>query len=603
MMTTLRQKTALILWFVIFAFIALIVVEWGADYSRTSKPGGGDNVGVINGQPIAIKEFQNALRNAARQQPREQREDQGALVRQVWDSMVREQVLGQEMDRLGIQVTDKEVAYLTRMQPPPAVRELEVFQTNGQFDQTKYTQFMGDPAMLQNPTNKAFVMQVEEMVNQQFRGYKLQRLVTESVQVSPAEVREAFAEQQEKVQVEYLHLPASTVPESGVEVTDAELAAYYEEHEADYRHPEQVRVEFVFLPKVASAQDSLNVAQEIGRVREEVLAGADFAELAGVVSDDPGSASRGGDLGTFGRSQMVKEFEDAAFGLPEGGISSPVLTRFGWHLIKVEKRITGSAGDSVHARHILLGFKPSRQTEEALRNRIEELRTQAQTQGLRQVATAAGLEVRDSGFLRQGSSIPGLGSGTTWMVNAFFESQPGEVSRVDETENGVWIGQLVERRTEGVTSLAEARTQVERVVHNRKRAELAGQKLAGIRAQAQAAGLEAAGKTLGLEVKKLEPFSQAESLPGIGRRNAFTAAAFQLQPGQLSEVVVVPQRGAYLIHVLAHTSVDEGRFESEREQVAGQLLRQRQEEALQNWFAQLFKEAKIEDYRHHFYSF
>jgi hypothetical protein len=238
-----------------------------------------------------------------------------------------------------------------------------------------------------------------------------------------------------------------------------------------------------------------------------------------------------------------------------------------------------------------------------VRTRIEELRTQAQTQGLRQVATAAGLEVRDSGFLRQGGSIPGLGQGTTWVVNAFFESKPGEVSRVDETESGVWVGQLAERRAEGVTPLVEVKPQIERVVRNRKRAELAGQRLAGIRLQAQAVGLEAAGKTLGLEVKKLEPFSRAESVPGIGRGNAFITAAFQLQPGQLSEVVVVPQRGAYLIRALGHTQVDEGRYESEREQVAGQLLRQRQEEALQNWFAQLFKSAKIEDYRHHYYSF
>ena len=154
MMTQLRQKTAVILWFVILAFVALIVVEWGADYSRTSHTSGAENVGVINGRPIGAQEFQTALKNVARQQSREQRQDQGALVRQVWDAMVRDRVLGQEMDRLGIQVTDKEVAYLTRMQPPQAVRDLEVFQTNGQFDQAKYTQFMGDPANLQNPTNK-----------------------------------------------------------------------------------------------------------------------------------------------------------------------------------------------------------------------------------------------------------------------------------------------------------------------------------------------------------------------------------------------------------------------------------------------------------------
>ena len=65
MMTKLRERTAFILWFVIFAFIGLIVVEWGADYSRTSKTGGGDSVGVINGENISAMDFQAALRNAA----------------------------------------------------------------------------------------------------------------------------------------------------------------------------------------------------------------------------------------------------------------------------------------------------------------------------------------------------------------------------------------------------------------------------------------------------------------------------------------------------------------------------------------------------------
>ncbi len=603
MMTQLRQKTAVILWFVILAFVALIVVEWGADYSRTSHTSGADNVGVINGQAIGAQEFQTALKNVARQQSREQRQDQGALVRQVWDAMVRDRVLGQEMDRLGIQVTDKEVAYLTRMQPPQAVRDLEVFQTNGQFDQAKYTQFMGDPANLQNPTNKAFVMQVESMVTDQFRTYKLQRLVTESVQVTPAEVREAFAEQQEKVQVEYLFAPAAAVAEGAVEVTDAEIEAYYSEHESEYHHPEQIRINYVSLPKVASAQDTLDTATEIAKVRDEIAGGADFAEMASVTSDDPGSASRGGELGTFARGQMVREFDDVAFSLPEGGVSAPVLTRFGWHVIKVDRHITSPAGDSVSARHILLRFKPSRKTEEDLRAKAEELRRLAESQGLSQAAAAAGLEVRDSGWLRQGSSVAGLGEGTTWVVNSLLEKQVGEVSRVDENENGVWVGQLAEKRGEGVTPLAEARSQIERQVRNRKRAEAAGQKLAGIRGQAQAAGFEAAGKAVGLEMHQAGPFSRAESVPGIGRRNAFTAAAFQLQPGQVSDVVVVPQRGAYLIRVIARTPVDDSRFEASKQQVAAQLRRQRQEEVLNNWFAQLYKQSKIEDYRHRFYSF
>ena len=118
MMTALREKTALILWFVIFAFVGLIVVEWGADYTGGQGPQAvGDDVGVVNGEAVSLKDFQGALRQAAGQMPRDQRADESVLVRQVWDSYVQEVLLTQEIERAGVRVTDKEIAYYTRMQP------------------------------------------------------------------------------------------------------------------------------------------------------------------------------------------------------------------------------------------------------------------------------------------------------------------------------------------------------------------------------------------------------------------------------------------------------------------------------------------------------
>ena len=74
----------------------------------------------------------------------------------------------------------------------------------------------------------------------------------------------------------------------------------------------------------------------VASLRDRVLAGEDFAALAREVSDDPGSGSRGGDLGTFGRRRMVAPFEEAAFALQNpGDLSEPVETQFGWHLIQL----------------------------------------------------------------------------------------------------------------------------------------------------------------------------------------------------------------------------------------------------------------------------
>ena len=77
MMLKLRESTGVIMWIVIIAFVGLIVVEWGADYSGTSRSAT-DVVGVINGREISLKYFQEALRNAARQPSQEERRDDGA---------------------------------------------------------------------------------------------------------------------------------------------------------------------------------------------------------------------------------------------------------------------------------------------------------------------------------------------------------------------------------------------------------------------------------------------------------------------------------------------------------------------------------------------
>jgi peptidyl-prolyl cis-trans isomerase C len=72
----------------------------------------------------------------------------------------------------------------------------------------------------------------------------------------------------------------------------------------------------------------------------EVNKGTDFAELARQKSKDPGAAAEGGDLGWFGKDQMVPEFADAAFKMNKGQVSEPVKTQFGWHIIKVEDKRT-----------------------------------------------------------------------------------------------------------------------------------------------------------------------------------------------------------------------------------------------------------------------
>ena len=145
--------------------------------------------------------------------------------------------------------------------------------------------------------------------------------------------------------------------------TDEEIKAYVAQH-----------------PELDSSKNREKAEEVLKRAR----AGEDFAKLAEEFSTDPGSKSKGGDLGWFGPGQMIPEFEKAAFALKPGEISNVVESNFGFHIIKVEERRTenkeGKAQEQVHARHILIGgggdsnnpFAPPRSGHEQAKAAVEQ---------------------------------------------------------------------------------------------------------------------------------------------------------------------------------------------------------------------------------------
>lgn len=117
--------------------------------------------------------------------------------------------------------------------------------------------------------------------------------------------------------------------EPRITITEEEMQNYFNENKTSFDTPEQVKASHILV-------DSEEKALEI---KEKLKAGSDFAELAKEYSTDEGSKSNGGQLGYFQRGDMAQQFEDAAFALEVGGISDPVKTGFGYHIIKVEDKV------------------------------------------------------------------------------------------------------------------------------------------------------------------------------------------------------------------------------------------------------------------------
>ncbi len=118
---------------------------------------------------------------------------------------------------------------------------------------------------------------------------------------------------------------------SSAKVTDEDARKYYDSHREYFKTPEQISASHILV-------DSEEKAMEL---RKEILDGKDFEIVAKENSSCP-SKENGGSLGRFGRGQMVKEFEDAAFNSEVGQITEPVKTQFGYHLIRVDEKFQPS---------------------------------------------------------------------------------------------------------------------------------------------------------------------------------------------------------------------------------------------------------------------
>lgn len=359
------------------ALLALITIPFalfGID-SYLSQAGNNVAIAKVNGSDISIQEYSNALQNLRNRLQSEGKVDPAELDNPqvkmlVLDQLINQQLLEKEIKSANYAISDAQLAtYITGM---PS------FQKDGKFSQELY-----DELLQQNQlTPKKFEASIRaDLLSQQSQdgisklGFisnaraentlhllKQKRLVTVSeiktkdfvnqVKIDPSEVKAYYEKHKdslrhpEQVKIEFLMLSASSLVPT-IKVDDEEVKKFYNENAAKFQGNEQRRASHILIGFGVNATPE---QKQAAKAKAEQLLTAvkknpkSFEELATKNSQDPGSASKGGDLGSFGRGAMVKPFEDAAFALKVGQISDLVESEFGYHIIKLTE-ITGQSSD------------------------------------------------------------------------------------------------------------------------------------------------------------------------------------------------------------------------------------------------------------------
>jgi peptidyl-prolyl cis-trans isomerase C len=160
-----------------------------------------------------------------------------------------------------------------------------------------------------------------------------------------------------------------------VEVSEEQVRSFFEANRDQMMEPEKVRARHILVAagEGASAEQRQAARGEIEALRSRIEGGADFAEIARASSDDKSSGARGGDLGWFYRGQMVPSFDQVAFSLAPGELSSVVESPFGFHLIQVQEHVGETPVEFEQVRDELTRRLRQYELEQAVRRKLDEL--------------------------------------------------------------------------------------------------------------------------------------------------------------------------------------------------------------------------------------
>jgi parvulin-like peptidyl-prolyl isomerase len=592
-MRALRTGTKPVLWILIAAFVGTIIFAWGMEFTR--RPTARGIVGSVDGVDLRMEDYNMIYENALSQQQQkgDVTEEQAAGIRdQVFDQMVGAQILRKVIDKLGLEVTNAELAEHLRRFPPQEIRTLEYFQTDGKFDYNKYLQ------AFQNPDRQLW-LQIESLVRPRLLQSKLYEYVTATTVVDDAEVKELYEAAGEKLKVRYILAPSFALTDSVPAPDSQTVRAYYNNHTEEFRHKERAKMRFIQFDKKASAEDSAEVQREAQDISKRARAGEDFSSLVKQYSEDNSSAD--GDLGWFKKGQMVKPFEDAAFALDSGQVSDPVTSRFGIHIIKCDGH--RGIGDSaqVKAFHILLKVDPSSGTLSDIRLKAQQFAEDLKSSPLDTLAKSLSVIPRATPYFEKGAEIPFLGKAPAVSQWA-FSAKPGDISEVFDLASGMVVAVLDEIQGEAIAPFAEVKSRITTKLRGDAAKDYAVSLLSRVRPQLLAgASMADVAKSMGRTVDSTATaFGRFDQVPGaIGDDPSFRGAAFALaRTGDAVSPAVKVNRGAVIMQITEHSPADPQKFVEKRDSIMTAAFEGQKQLDFNDWYAKLRAATDVQDFRY-----
>ncbi len=553
-------------------------------------------VGIIAGQKIDPNEYRELLKDAyanyAQQNPENEFDDKIAkqLNDQTWNQLIQQIILDKEVKRLHIKVKNEDVLAQLK-NPPEDITSIPQLQTDGKFDYEKYEEII-----MENPE---FANYMETRIRANLPYEKLYDHIKSEAEITEEEVRQQYIDDNDKADAKIIFFNPNTIKE--IEVTEENIQEYYEEHKENYKKPPARKYKYVMIKLEASEADKHITQAKADSIYQLVIGGEDFAEMAKQYSQCT-SAPKGGDLGYFGKGRMVPEFEEAAFNMKTGEISKPVLTQFGWHIIKVTGKKKNDAGENeVQASHILLKNEASEETKQNMETIANDLFEKAEDEDLEKAGEALAHKVEESReFYEDTPYISGIGQEEE-MVKFAFSKKVGTVHEPIRRDNGdYFVAEISYKVGEHYQDISELENAIKRDIEKEKKVEkIIVQAEEFIKANKPEGYIKAAEKAE-WKIIDIKDLTISKSIPGIRKDENINKAILSLEAEQYSELIT-NENGAYIAYISKRMLPDMEKFEADKEKLISDAQSKAETEHLNEWYKELEENANIVDNRSEFF--
>lgn len=607
---------------IVLGAIVIVFVFWGVGTFRAQRS---SRVASVNDEIITEDDYREAYNNLLEQfrgQFGKNLDSDTLEMLQIesraLDALINKALILQKAEELHFRVSDQELT--------DAIAGIEAFKNNGVFDNKRYRNILTANRLTpegfeQSQRNQMLVEKVQAFIvdhvkiseaeAQEWYGWKNASVDLSAVlfepssysDVSPSEdeLKAYFERNQDRYKTDLKFRARYVVfkPESykeRIQISDERIQEYYQLHPEEFEVPKTVEARHILFKVSESASEEKAEAtyQRAMEIYEKAKAGEDFSQLAKTYSEGP-TKDEGGYLGPFRRESMVKPFSDAAFSMGIGDISTPVRTRFGWHIIKVEKIHEASARSIEDASSDIQKKLSERETRSIAYDDAENFFDYIfDSETFAEEAQARKIKISTTEFFSQAEPPLGVPEAKRF-ADAAFGLPMMEVSDILDFKDGYYLIQPVERLDPQVPEMDAV---IERLTEDWKKEkgdEKALQEAESFLKQLKAGGsLEELSEQFGVKTLSTGFFKRNETIPNIGYEREILLKAFELnRDNPFTDEVIKGRKGYYVIGFNDRKPVDMEKFEADKQDTIDMVRRQKTNMIFEQWLERIKRESEI----------